>query len=103
MHGTPRANTTHGVLSMNARVSAYASTCESLARRYAGRNGAEKGDLVQEGLIAVWLTLKAGKTPSAWMIENRMKDWVRYLGRQTPVPYEAFLPLDVYDVLATPA
>lgn len=86
---------------MNARVGAYASTCAALAEKYsrggrAKRMGAEYDDLYQEGLISVWQAFERGVTPSIVMIENRMRDWMRYLGRQTPVPYEALLPLDDY-------
>lgn len=67
---------------MNARVGAYASTCEALAARIARSQaarqvGAEYDDLVQEGLIHVWLSLERGAHPSTEMIENRMKDWIR--------------------------
>lgn len=58
--------------------------------------GAEYDDLYQEGLISVWQALERGVTPSIEMVENRMRDWMRYIGRQTPVPYEALLPLDDY-------
>lgn len=84
---------------MNGRVAAYAGACSTLASKYsaggrAKRMGAEYDDLYQEGLISVWQAFERGVTPSIVMIENRMKDWLRYLGRQTPVPYEALLPLD---------
>lgn len=67
--------------------------CESLARRYEGRNGAEVDDLVQEGLINVWLCLDKGKTPSKEIIAGRMKNYVDWLGRQQPTDYEKMLPL----------
>lgn len=79
---------------MNERVSRYRGTCEALAKQFVGQNGAELDDLVQEGLLNVWLTLERGVTPSAGIIENRMRDWVRWLGRQTPIPYEQMLPLE---------
>jgi len=86
---------------MNARVSAYAGACAKLAARYAGGRraqqvGAEYDDLYQEGLISVWQALERGVTPSIELIEFRMRDWMRYLGRQSPIPYEAMLPLDDY-------
>lgn len=59
-----------------------------------GRNGAEEDDLVQEGRIHIWLSLSRGIHPSAEMIENRMKDWVRLLDPQNPVPYETLLPME---------
>ena len=90
---------------MNGQVAAYRGLVASLARKVAGgarasQVGAEYDDLEQEGLISVWQALTRGVTPSAEIIENRMRDWVRYLGRQNPVPYEALLPLDSVDVQA---
>ena len=76
------------------QVAAYEAACSALARKYVGRNGAEHDDLVQEGRIFVWQSLERGIPPSAEMIENRMRDYVRWLGRQTPIPYEALLPLE---------
>ena len=35
-------------------------------------------------------------TPSAEIVEYRMRSWFRYLGRQTPISYETLLPLDDY-------
>ena len=64
--------------------------------------GAEYDDLAQEGLINVWQTIERGVTPSTEMIENRMRDYVRWLGSQIgrgrdgSVPYEALLPLDEF-------
>lgn len=55
--------------------------------------GAEYDDLVQEGLISVWQSLQRGVNP-ALVVENRMRDYLRYLGRQTPVSYEELLPLE---------
>lgn len=86
---------------MNAQVSAYAGICATIADRYsrgsqARRCGAEFDDLYQEGLISVWQALERGVTPSADLIEFRMRDWMRYLNRQSPIPYEAMLPLDEY-------
>lgn len=78
----------------SAQIAAYEPACVALAQRYVGRNGAELDDLVQEGRIFVWQTLQRGIHPSAEMIANRMVDYVRWLGRQTPIPYEAMLPLD---------
>ena len=83
----------------DAQIAAYEPLCEALARRFVGRNGVEADDLVQEGRIFVWQSLKRGIHPSAEMIENRMRDLVRLEGRQRQgegVPYEAMLPLDDY-------
>jgi DNA-directed RNA polymerase specialized sigma24 family protein len=84
---------------MNAQVAAYADACDALASRLARgararQVGAEFDDLYQEGLILVWQSLERGIAPSTAMILNRMRDWMRYLGRQNPVPYEAMLPLE---------
>jgi DNA-directed RNA polymerase specialized sigma24 family protein len=86
---------------MNDQVAAYSGLVESLARKHssgprAAQVGAEYDDLYQEGLISIWQALERGVTPSAEMVENRMRDWARYLGRQTPIPYEALLPLEDY-------
>jgi DNA-directed RNA polymerase specialized sigma24 family protein len=67
---------------MNARVAGYAALAESLAQRLVGRNGAEFDDLVQEGLIFAWQSMERGVTPSAGLIEARMKNWVKLLGYQ---------------------
>ena len=85
---------------MNDRVAGYRGLVESLARRFVGWNGAEHDDLVQEGLINVWQTLERGVSPSADIIEHRMKSYAQWLGRQAPVPYEAMLPLDDFRGLA---
>jgi hypothetical protein len=92
---------------MNGRVAEYRDLAESLALKIAGGTrakqvGAEVDDLAQEGLIDVWQALERGVTPSAEMMENRMRSYVRWLGTQVGasrdgnVPYEALLPLDDY-------
>ncbi len=52
------------------------------ARKYVGWNMAEQDDLVQEGMIAVWLALEADVHPSKSVVQYRMMDYVRALGRQ---------------------
>lgn len=84
----------------NEAIRDYWDACEALARPYVGRAGAELDDLQQEGLIFVWQSLARGIAPSAVMIENRMKDYLRWIGRQVPVDYETMLPLDDYRQLA---
>lgn len=90
---------------MNDRVGDYLGLVESLARKFVGRNAAEYDDLVQEGLIHVWRSLKRGINPAAAQIENRMNDWTRLLGTQMVPPrgrgssgeaveYGQLLPLD---------
>jgi DNA-directed RNA polymerase specialized sigma24 family protein len=66
----------------NEQVAQYWDACEALARPFVGRAGAEMDDLHQEGLIFVWESLADGVDPSARMIQNRMKNWVRTLSRQ---------------------
>jgi DNA-directed RNA polymerase specialized sigma24 family protein len=80
---------------MNSAVSRYKGAVESLDARYERRRGAEKDDLVQEGLIFVWQSLEKGIAPSLDMIENRMIDYVRWMGRKSAIPYEAMLPIDM--------
>lgn len=79
---------------INDQIAAYCDLVESLAHKFVGRNGAEFDDLVQEGLIHVWQSLQRGIHPAAEQIENRMKNWVRWLGRRDPVEYGTMLPLD---------
>jgi DNA-directed RNA polymerase specialized sigma24 family protein len=104
---------------MNAAVAGYREAVEALALRVsrnagAIRVGAEFDDLVQEGLIQVWQSLGRGVTPSAVILENRMIDYVRYIGAQIGharkcteenpddcpkhVSYETLLPLDDFRV-----
>jgi hypothetical protein len=83
---------------MNAAIAAYESLLCDLARPFVGRNGAEEDDLVQEGRIFVWQSFKRGVCPSGEMIQNRMKDWVKFLDKQNPIPYETLLPLDDFPV-----
>lgn len=79
---------------MNAQVAAYRDLCETIAKKHVGHNGAELDDLVQEGLINVWLALERGVNPSGLIIEYRMRSYVKWLGRRNPVPYEDMLSLD---------
>lgn len=83
--------------SIDAEISDYKGYVEWLARRFAGIQGAELDDLVQEGLIAVWLSLDRGLQPSRDFIENRMKMWVRKMRSQIPVDYDELLPLDILE------
>jgi DNA-directed RNA polymerase specialized sigma subunit len=91
------------VRDINDQVAEYRGLVESLARKFVGRNGAEHDDLVQEGLIHVWQALTRSITPAAAQIENRMKKYVRWLGRHSSVPYEEMLPIEnVDDLTADP-
>lgn len=96
---------------MNSAVAQYWAAVEAIAVKIAASSvanqvGAECDDLLQEGLINVWQSLERGVTPSTEHIENRMRDYVRYLGTQVgrsrdgSVPYEALLPLDDFRVQA---
>jgi DNA-directed RNA polymerase specialized sigma24 family protein len=81
-------------------VAAYTQLVEKLARKHIGRAQAEFDDLVQEGYIAVFLSLKRGIHPSAEIIENRQRDYVRYLNRLSRLEaasYEAYLPTESPD------
>lgn len=99
---------------MNAAIAEYREAVEALALRVsrspgAIRVGAEYEDLVQEGLIDVWQSFGRGVTPSAGIIENRMRTYIRWLGGQIGharncvdqpeecpqhVAYDTLLPLD---------
>jgi DNA-directed RNA polymerase specialized sigma24 family protein len=90
---------------MNSAVSQYREAVEAIALRVsrgpvAIQVGAEYDDLVQEGLIQAWQTLERGMCPATDMLENRMRDYIRWLGTQVgrgrdgSVPYETLLPLD---------
>lgn len=82
---------------MNEAVANYSEAVNSLAYRYVGWNGAEHDDLVQEGLIAVWMSIHKGFDPSRQVIEGRMKNWAKFLGSQLPTEYNDMLPLDLFE------
>ena len=82
-------------LSLDGQIRSYEKTLHKLARPLVGRNGAEADDLVQEGRVFVWQSLEKGIKPALEMIENRMKDYIRWLGRKSAIPYEAMLPIDI--------
>lgn len=66
---------------------------EALARRFNGLGGAEFDDLVQEGLVKVWLLLEESDDPTYipanLVIERAMLDWVRVCRRQGFSGHEA--------------
>lgn len=83
---------------MEATVRSYCGLVATLAEKIAAsprakQVGAEYDDIYQEGLISVWQSVQRGVNP-ALVVENRMRDWLRYLGRQNPVAYEQMLPLE---------
>lgn len=72
---------------MSDRVADYRGLVESLAAKLANSRAArdaraEYDDLVQEGLIDVWLALDGGRHPGEEGIRRRMVDWIRRMGRQ---------------------
>lgn len=88
------------------QIRGYAGLVESIAKQLAGSKraqavGAEYDDLVQEGLIAVWKKLEQGvEVVGAEHIRDRMKNYMTWLGRKSPIPYDEMLPLD--DNIPTP-
>jgi DNA-directed RNA polymerase specialized sigma24 family protein len=62
-------------------IAAWRPRVEEIARRF-GRS-AEFDDLVQEGLISVWVALSKGVHPTDQVIRKRMRMWIRTLRRQT--------------------
>lgn len=91
----------------SAEVAKYSDLCADLARRLSeGPSGtsveAEYDDLYQEGLISVWQALERGVTPSAAVIEARMKDWKRLMkyqsgrGGHKDTSYATLLPLEAF-------
>lgn len=94
---------------MDEQVRGYLGLCEQAARKLVGRNGAEFDDLVQEGLISAWWALKHDIVPSASIVELRMLQYVRWLGRHPggltglgadPDTYPEMLSLDM--LIGTP-
>ncbi|MCZ2109520.1 MAG: hypothetical protein LC118_08125 [Dehalococcoidia bacterium] len=85
-------------------MASYRGLVEALAEKVARspqakRVGAEYDDLVQEGLIDVWQALRKDITPSAQTCENRMRNWVKYLGSHGRAEYGTMLPIeDVRDL-----
>ena len=55
-----------------------------IAWKFTGKFGAELDDLVQEGMISVWMNLEAGKSPSKTAIKHRMINWVDHIKRHQP-------------------
>lgn len=79
----------------NERVQMFEPMVRALARKYVGRNGAEYDDLVQEGLIDVWLTLRAGKFPSPKYIQMRMSRYCTFLAKHQHLSYDETVGLNV--------
>ncbi len=71
-----------------------AGLVESLADRLSRRNRDELDDLRQEGMIACWEAIRAGRPVTEAEVEKRMRKWMRYRGRQlreVPTAYENLL------------
>lgn len=66
----------------SVQIAAFLPLCESLARRMNGLGGSEYDDLRQEGMIAVWESLKLGFFPTSKHVENRMRNWIAYCRRK---------------------
>lgn len=83
---------------LNEAVASHKSRVEALAKRLEGLGGAEFDDLVQEGLIKVWLLLEKSDAPSYipsnLVIERAMLDWVRVCRRQGFAGHEDLELLD---------
>lgn len=85
---------------MNDRVAGYRGLVESIAAelarsRRAAQVGAEFDDLAQEGLIAVWRALESGvETVGPERIRDRMKNYMKWLGRHGNEGYDEMLPFD---------
>ena len=81
----------------DSQVAAYSGLVDSLAWKLTGYSGAEFDDLRQEGLLSVFLALRAGRMPSKGIIRNRMINWCRYLRKLEnldAIAYEELLPME---------
>lgn len=63
-------------------IAEYRPLCETIARPLVGLANAEADDLEQEGLLHVWLRLRAGDVPAAKFIRYRMQNYCRFLAKQ---------------------
>lgn len=66
----------------SGQVAAFLPLCESLAKRLNGLGGSEYDDLRQEGLIAVWESLRKGFFPTSKHVEYRMRNWITHCRRK---------------------
>jgi len=67
------------------QVAVYLPQILGLAKRRRGRFGAEFDDLVQEGMIAVWIVLSNGLQVTEDRITQRMRAWNRYARSAGPI------------------
>lgn len=82
---------------IDEQIGAYSGLVKKLASGLAQYSDAEYDDLYQEGLISVYLALRAGFTPSKSVIRFRMLTWCRFIARQKryeSVSYEDMLPME---------
>lgn len=81
-------------------IRAYLPLVESHAARLSKRRvGVEYDDLVQEGMVSVWQSLRRGVRPELAIV-NRMRDWIDFqarLRRNDSAPYGALLPIELGD------
>lgn len=67
----------------SSEVAAYRQLVETLAHRYVDLSVmCEHDDLVQEGLIAVWDSLRRDRPPSAEYVKFAMRIWRTRMERQ---------------------
>jgi DNA-directed RNA polymerase specialized sigma24 family protein len=65
---------------MSPEVQAHLDLVESIAKRFRSRHPlAEFDDLVQEGLISVWLQLKDGADVEPDAVERHIRNYIRRL------------------------
>ena len=63
-------------------IAAYRDMVVGLARQYTRSPYVEQDDLVQEGLVDVWLSLRRGNQPNPEFIKKRMRRYSNKLKRQ---------------------
>jgi len=66
----------------SAEVEAYEPLVYAVGMRYAGLDDVELDDLLQEGRIAVWLTLRRGSLPSELQVGDACRKWCRKCRRR---------------------
>lgn len=63
---------------LDSAIAAYKPLVQAVAARlHQDGSYVWKDDLVQEGLIAVWLVLSTGQKPNEEDVERRMLKWIR--------------------------
>lgn len=64
-------------------VAGWKDRIEAMARRFRETDGVEYDDLVQEGMISVWIAAANGRAPSEQIVRARMIDWCRRMRSQS--------------------